>query len=210
PDAASWNSDPLSHFMHERGIDLLAKGNRGDGEPQGRGPRDGQQRGQGERKRRIETEQRRNQGADVRAEGVNVLMHDVCGGKLVLDYEESAIIYSNNDQQLQSCSMKVKTPRGTGISFYCSAFNIYDGSCKKEFLQTKYKVNGKKEKVKYCEDLVPGDMEISTNKLTLRYRRRSLKDDQYSGGFICVVTAVGDGRGVTVSSPSLDGPRQQW
>ncbi|XP_042874561.1 uncharacterized protein LOC122254767 isoform X2 [Penaeus japonicus] len=111
-DAPSWRSDPLSHFMHERGINLLAKGNlgmnRGDGEPQGRGPRDGQQRGQGERRRKVETEQQRNQGADVRAEGVNVLMHDVCGGKLVLDYEESAIIYSNNDQQRQSCSMKVK------------------------------------------------------------------------------------------------------
>lgn len=36
------------------------------------------------------------------------VMTDVCGDKIILGYNESVIIYSNNDRQSRSCQLKVK------------------------------------------------------------------------------------------------------
>ncbi|XP_069989233.1 uncharacterized protein [Penaeus vannamei] len=123
-------------------------------------------------------------------EGVNVLMTDVCGDKIILGYNESVIIYSNNDRQSRSCQLKVKVPQDSEIGFSCVSFSIFSGSCKTEFLEVNYKVNGKKTRTKYCEDDIPQDMEIPATKLSLRYKRKDLKANQYSGGFVCVAYSV--------------------
>lgn len=117
-------------------------------------------------------------------------MTDVCGDKIILGYNESVIIYSNNDRQSRSCQLKVKVPQDSEIGFSCVSFSIFSGSCKTEFLEVNYKVNGKKTRAKYCEDDIPQDMEIPATKLSLRYKRKDLKANQYSGGFVCVAYSV--------------------
>ncbi|XP_063597960.1 uncharacterized protein LOC134774551 isoform X2 [Penaeus indicus] len=118
-------------------------------------------------------------------------MNDVCGDQVTLGYNESVVIYSNNDRQSRSCQLKVKALQDSEIGFSCVSFSIFSGSCKTESLEIIYKVNTEKARLKYCEDVIPEDMQIPTNKLRLRYKRKNLSDNQYSGGFVCVAYSIG-------------------
>ncbi|XP_037774309.1 serine-rich adhesin for platelets-like isoform X2 [Penaeus monodon] len=122
----------------------------------------------------------------------NIEIQEVCDGKIVLGYGESIVIYTDNNRQKEKCKNKIKTPRGTEIGFFCPFFNLNSNGCKRELLKFRGKVNGKKQTKKYCQQDAPDGVIVSTNKLTMQFRRKEFKSDEFSGGFLCEIFTVGD------------------
>ncbi|XP_037774283.1 uncharacterized protein LOC119570720 isoform X1 [Penaeus monodon] len=161
----------------------LIEGSRykGDGAIEGgKGTHSKQPRDKNEMERK-ETKVSRNIGVSKRAEGVNVLMNDVCGDQITLGHNESVIIYSNNDRQSRSCKLNVKAPQGSEIGFSCVSFNIFSGSCKTESLEVIYKVNSEKTSIKYCEVRESSRHGRSNTKTASRYKRKDLNSQPLFG-----------------------------
>ncbi|XP_063595478.1 clotting factor G beta subunit-like [Penaeus indicus] len=110
---------------------------------------------------------------------------NVCEDKILLGHGESIIIYSNNDRQKEKCKRKVRTPKGATIGFSCFTFNLNSAGCRSEFLEISYKTGGQKIRRKYCTTDAPKKVFTSTNQMTLKYKRKPLKSEECSGGFVC-------------------------
>ncbi|XP_063595431.1 mucin-17-like, partial [Penaeus indicus] len=135
----------------------------------------------------------------------NIDMQEVCDGKIVLGYGESIVIFTDNNRQQEKCKNKIKTPKGTEIGFFCPSFNLNSKGCKRERLKFRGKVNGKKQTKKYCKQDAPDDVIVSTNKLTMEFRRKEFKSNEFSGGFLCEIYTVGDAP-TTVAPPTSAPP----
>ncbi|XP_069989202.1 uncharacterized protein [Penaeus vannamei] len=136
----------------------------------------------------------------------NIEIQDVCAGKIVLGYGESVVIYTNNDRQKEKCKNKIKTPEGSEIGFFCPFFNLNSKGCKREQLKFRGKVNGKKQNKKYCKLDAPDGVIISTNKLSMEFRRKQFKSDEFSGGFLCEIYTVGDAPTIAPSTTASPPP----
>ncbi|XP_037774255.1 uncharacterized protein LOC119570666 isoform X3 [Penaeus monodon] len=132
------------------------------------------------------------QGGSGAAQRTVNIVQQVCSNTLTLDYDQVALIYSENNGEKEKCKQKVETPNGTMIGFSCLTFSPNTKKCNKEFLELRTKVNGVKDKVKYCTTKKPENIIISSNNMTIKYKRRQIKKKQCSGGFLCEIYTVGD------------------
>ncbi|XP_047478379.1 mucin-5AC-like isoform X2 [Penaeus chinensis] len=132
-------------------------------------------------------------------------IQEVCDGKIVLGYGESIVIYTDNNRQKEKCKNKIKTPKGTEIGFFCPFFDLNSKGCKKERLKFRGKVNGKKQSKKYCQQDAPDGVIVSTNKLTMEFKRKEFNSNEFSGGFLCEIYTVGDAP-TTVAPPTSAPP----
>ncbi|XP_042874674.1 clotting factor B-like [Penaeus japonicus] len=181
PDATSSNGQGRERGRGETPLTRgNPNGNRGDEKDKGEGT---DNKGQGGRTG-VES-------VETRADRKHVGIQDICGENIVLSYDQSAIVYTVNNDRPQTCKLKVKTPAGTNIGISCLTFDIYSGSCKKESLMIKARVNGRPQRLLYCEDVPLRSVIISSNKMFMRYKRKKLEFFEYSGGFICEVYTSG-------------------
>ncbi|XP_047485380.1 uncharacterized threonine-rich GPI-anchored glycoprotein PJ4664.02-like isoform X2 [Penaeus chinensis] len=145
----------------------------------------------------IKTRPNSRQDGSGATNGILNIVQQVCSRTLTLDYNQVALIYSKNDGEKEKCNQKVETPNGTMIGFSCLTFDPNTKKCNKEFLELRTRVNGGKDKVKYCTTKKPENIIISSNNMALKYKRRQIKKNQCSGGFLCEVYTVGGNGGTT-------------
>ncbi|XP_071551005.1 uncharacterized protein [Panulirus ornatus] len=123
---------------------------------------------------------------------------DTCH-EVTLGAGEMMVFASDNKRWDAQCFTKFIAPEGYVISFTCPHIRLSESGCKREFI-----ILGEdpadKIKKKLCTNNMMGH-KTQSNVLTVRYRRRELKSEECSQGFVCKVTVE---PGITTPAPDPD------